>query len=174
MNDPEEAIDFYRIQASVGSMLSLWASVERSLEDNIQKLAAADSQKKPHETSQKVEIWKNLATSQLPNDGVHQALCNKLASSLRQSLTIRNMICHGLRGAMAGTRSTATLATRLEGIERKFTWNELQSMFSFLARAPRAIDLLSSAKERAGRAGMPTHNEWLPEWSDDAVGDTKT
>lgn len=173
MPDPDEAIDYFRMMSAPGSMLALWARIEGSFEDKWRKLAQDENIRAPHRISNKIQTWQNLATDQLPECSIHRDRCEKLAGSLRQALGIRNMICHGFRGANAGTAVPATLTAHREGIERTFTWNELQAMFSFLAHAPRAIAILSDAKDMSSLAWVLPPEEWLPEWSDVSVPDAK-
>ena len=75
-------------------------------------------------------------------------LTDVLSAHLREALSVRNLICHGLIGISAKIRAEdneARLTVELGDISKSLTWTELQIMFGWMSRARWLIRDLTTA-----------------------------
>ena len=136
------------IKGTVGSMLFLWASIEVALSEALMHLNDDDLPKSAYRISGRIELWLAAMERRAAGNVRLVAICQTVVEHLNTSLQLRNMICHGFRGATSSDAFTvgeeAHLRVQLGEPERKIYWSELQGMFRWMSRAPRTIGNLTS------------------------------
>lgn len=95
---------------------------------------------------------------------LQRELCQRLSSSLREALVIRNLVCHGLIGYSADVphrSEEAHLLVELDGNRRRLTWTELQTMFEWMSRSRWLIrDLTHAAIGKDAAASEASLRGW--------------
>jgi len=125
------------IRGTVSSMLFLWASIEAALADAMDKLFGGEPPKSAHRISARIDLWLEMMEQHTAGNARLINICKTLVQHLKVSLRLRNMICHGLRGAAASNARTgepAHVLVQLDGQVRKIYWQEFHDMFSWMSR----------------------------------------
>ena len=147
----------------MGSLLLVWARLEKSVRDEISRITGIPPSK-PHGICALLKAWEKIAIKPQPAE----SLCPRLARSLRRQLQapldIRNGLCHGLNGIIQATEQMpAALHWEMNREEQSISWDELQVQLGWLSRLPRAFQVMSDPQlERHGNraADTPENRAW--------------
>lgn len=130
------------MQACLGSLLFLWADIEREMRDQVVRHCGMVP-RPSHGIAACLRSWR----SSLPHTNDIRQFRGRLADSLIQqlhpALKMRNGLCHGLTGYSSGSERSAHLLWRLNGEDGRVSYEELQTLFRWLARIPQAFSVLS-------------------------------
>lgn len=167
-----EDITFEQMKSAIGSLLMLWARIERTIRTQLSNANGGKLPKSAHGIAAALNTWE----AAMQNDSAIRPLQAQLASSIRaelqRPLDIRNGICHGLVGiSSSDTDSPATITWRVGETYASITWDELQRVFDLLGKISRAISIISDAaaeKDHAKSASkLPDRDWWIAEFSID-------
>lgn len=158
-----------RLSGSLGSLLLLWARIERSARAEVTH-PNGSLPKSAHGIAALLDNWKSKVVAGQPATSLCPSLATVLRAELQAPLDVRNGLCHGLIGiSMADEEMPAKLRWELNGKERSISWEELQASFEWLSKVPRALSIISNLSlERVGsRAIDNTENRewWLTEFA---------
>lgn len=161
--DQKETVSFLEMQASVGSILFLWSSVERELNMQIDALDGGSQKNGPHTLSQKILRWEDLQSPASAERPEHASLLREVRERLMRALDIRNRISHGLIGIRADRyehNGEACLTTELNGVKRTHPHAELEHSMRVLSQLVWAIRSLSdAAKQKNPRKAESIYTE---------------
>jgi hypothetical protein len=148
MTDNPETVTFAQMNGAIGSLLRLWSDIERSLKVACQTLAPDDTTKPPHGISKTLTVWSTRVITRSADRPLQAELCQRLVDMLREPLSIRNFVCHGLVGIheqVSRDGQEAHLLVELNGEARTLRWRELQEMFQWMSQTKWLIDALTKA-----------------------------
>ncbi|MEP9403271.1 hypothetical protein [Sphingomonas sp. VNH70] len=154
-----------RMAASLGSLLLLWARIERAAQ---QEVVRRGRSKVPptsfHGVAKALQAWR-ATVSDLPDAAsLSTRLADALCDRLQRPRNIRNGLCHGLIGIVsAHDGRPGRLLWEMNGVEKSVTWEELQEMFGWLAKVPQALGMISADPRRSPfdrRIDSPENREW--------------
>jgi hypothetical protein len=157
-------VTYEKISASLGSLLLLWAAIERAAREEVALLHGGCLPKSAHGIAAVLNAWAAAVIAVRPEAPLRALLAAKLRAELQVPLNIRNGVCHGLVGiSSAYDRRPAALTWEINDVKRSITWEELQSSFSWLSKVPFAISIISNSS--TGRAGSrmtdnPENRKW--------------
>ena len=130
------------LRACLGSLLFLWANIERELREQVARQCGTVS-RPAHGIGACLRSWR----SSIPDGGgtgqFRAELADCLIQQLQHPIKMRNGLCHGLTGYSSGSEISAELSWQLKEQEERVSYKELQDLFSWLARLPRALSVLS-------------------------------
>jgi hypothetical protein len=162
-------VTYERISGSPGSLLLLWAEIERSARQEVIR-AHGHLPKSAHGIAALLRIWADTVAERQADASLSALLVATLRTKLQDSLKVRNGICHGLIGiSSARGDAPATLTWEIAGQEHCVTWDELQSSFRWLSKVPLAISLISNSLPESRGSRMIDSSEnrewWLSEFA---------
>lgn len=164
MVDDNTTVSFEQMKGAVGSLIFLWSQIERELAESLDALQIEGSSKSAHGIARRLDLWSNQIKSRSGQRELASRLTDVLAAHLRDSLSVRNLICHGLTGISAKIHSEgkdARLTVELGDIRRSLTWTELQIMFGWMSRVRWLIrDLTTASLEPDNRHAENLLREW--------------
>ncbi|WP_146735130.1 hypothetical protein [Thioclava sp. F1Mire-8] len=150
MINDHTTVSFEQMKGAIGSLIFLWSQIERELAVSLDALQikGSGSSKPAHGIARKLDLWSGQIQ---PLDGQRELasrLTDVLAAHLREALSVRNLVCHGLIGITAKIHpegNEAYLTVELGDISKSLTWTELQIMFGWMSRAHWLIRDLTTA-----------------------------
>lgn len=157
-------VTYEKMSASLGSLLLLWAAIERTARDESAQLHGGCLPKSAHGIAAVLKTWEAAIIALRPEATLHARLAAKLCFELRAPLNIRNGLCHGLVGiSSAYGGKEAELTWNTKDATCGITWDELQGMFRWLSKVPSAISMITNSN--AGRSGSrlvdsPENRQW--------------
>lgn len=160
---------FDRLSGSLGSLLRIWARIERSARGEVIR-AYGSLPKTAHGIAALLNSWERSVIEGQAPTSLGPLLASKLRTELHGTLDIRNGLCHGLLGILTtqGEKS-AKLHWQINGTEASISWEELQASFSWLSKIPRALSTISnpSLEKIGSRAIDNAENRewWLTEFA---------
>lgn len=162
-------VTFEQISGSLGSLLLLWAAIERQARQEVARVNDGILPRSAFGISAVLNAWEATVVQQHADQAFRSLLASKLRAQLQDSLNIRNGLCHGLLSASAAHQGKpAALMWELNGVERHITWEELQASFSWLSKVPDALSMISkSSAERQGNRmtdSLENRDWWLAEY----------
>lgn len=144
-------VTYEKISASLGSLLLLWAAIEQAARDETAQLHGGCLPKSAYGIAAVLNTWEAAIIAMRPEPPLRAMLAAKLRSELRVPLNIRNGVCHGLvRISSAYDGRAAALTWEINDATRSITWDELQSMSSWLSKIPSAISMITNLELEAG------------------------
>lgn len=162
-------VTYDRLSGSLGSLLLLWARIERSARAEV---AHSDGSlpKSAHGIAAVLDLWKSKVVADQPATSLCPSLATVLRAELQAPLDIRNGLCHGLIGiSMAREDMTSKLSWELKGKEQSISWEELQASFAWLSKVPHALSMISNPSlERFGSRAIDNAENrewWLTEFA---------
>lgn len=135
-------VSVHDMQACLGSLLFLWADIERELRDQVARHCGTVP-RPAHGIAACLRSWRSSIPDTNDVGQFRGELADYLIQQLQHALKMRNGLCHGLTGYSSGSERSAQLLWRLNGEEGRVSYKELQESFSWLARIPRAFSVLS-------------------------------
>ena len=136
-----DEVTYAQINGTLGSLLRLWSVIERQARAAVQ--SRDGSAKSCHGIAATLDLWQKVIVEDDDPGSLRPVLTRVLRTKLQPCLRTRNGLCHGLVAATAAQREQpASLTWDLNGTRNTMTWDELQSMFSWLSRVPRAMSML--------------------------------
>jgi hypothetical protein len=162
-------VTFEKISASLGSLLLLWAAIERAARDEVARLHGGCLPKSAHGIAAVLNTWEAAVISVRPEAPFRALLAAKLRAELQLPLKIRNGVCHGLVGiSSAYDGRPAALTWEINDAKCSITWEELQSMFSWLSKVHLAISMITNSSTEQAGSRMVDNSEnrkwWLEEF----------
>ncbi|MGL5008928.1 MAG: hypothetical protein ACRC6I_03540, partial [Paracoccaceae bacterium] len=157
-------ITFEQARGSLGSLLLLWARIERTARAEVTDAHGGSLPKSAYGIAATLNAWKKVVVAREPTGSLRGSLASALRAQLQQPLDMRNGVCHGLIGISAAYDGMpAALTWELNGIEHGIEWDDLQASFSWLSKVPFAISIISNfPMERPGSRliDSPENREW--------------
>ena len=156
-------VSYDEIKGSLGSLLFLWAAIEKEARDRVEHAHGGRLPKSAHGISAVLDAWEATVRSE-QDTSLRASLASTLRVRLRRPLDIRNGVCHGLVGwrAARGDRP-ATLTWEMGGTRSSISYEELQDLFGWLSKVPGAMAIMSdnSAEGLGNRmADNPENRDW--------------
>ena len=130
------------MQACLGSLLFLWADIERELREQVARHCGTVP-RPAHGIAACLRSWRSSIPHTNDIGPFRGELADYLIQQLQRPLKMRNVLCHGLTGYSSGAERSSQLLWRLNGEEGGVSYKELQDSFTWLTRVPRAFSLLS-------------------------------
>ena len=156
-------ITYERLSGSLGSLLLVWAALEKSLRDEV-ACAYGSLPPKAYGIAAVLRTWTNLVIESQPATSLGPLLATSLRGQLQGPLDIRNGLCHGLVGiSAASAQSPAQLHWEINNEAHAICWDELQQYLQWFSRLPRAISIISklSMERLENRAtNIAENREW--------------
>lgn len=157
-------VDFDRISGSLRSLLMLWSSIERSAREEVARENGGAIPNSAYGIAAVLKAWEETVVAKHQAGGRHGSAAKAVRARLKDHLTVRNGICHGLDGvASAQGEKPAMLTWNIGGEKQSATWDELQASFEWLSRAPGVITTISASScETVGSRFIdsPENLEW--------------
>lgn len=140
-------VTFEQISGSLGSLLLLWAKIERLARDEVAQIHGGCLPKSAYGIAAVLNAWEAAVVAARPEVPLRALLAATLRAQLQEPLNVRNGICHGLVGISSthGGRP-ATLIWEINDVKRGITWEELQATFAWLSKVPFAISTISNSR----------------------------
>lgn len=162
----DDSVTYDQMKGAIGSLLLLWASVERTARETVSQARGGTMPRSAQSISGLLNTWEVTIANDRSFRPFHAMLASRIRAQLQGPLSIRNGLCHGLVGVSAAYGGEpAKLYWEVRGKQSSITWDEIQPILSWLARLPRAMTMLSSAS--ASAAGQPVRTEQElpdPQW----------
>lgn len=163
-----EAVSYERITGTAASLLLFFSRIETEAREIIEKAGASARLKRVRGARGSLREWRDLILEQQETRPYEAKLANALWGQIQEPLDIRNGVCHGLCGASASRGDPhATLTWRANGNTRSMTYGELQDVFAWLSKVPRAMSMISHAacaKDIAKIRPLPQQDFWAVEF----------
>jgi hypothetical protein len=157
-------VNFEQISGSLGSLLLLWAAIEREARKEVARLNDGILPRSAFGISSVLSAWEAAVVQQHLEQAFRALLASTLRSQLQEPLNIRNGLCHGLLGASAEHHGKpAALMWEINEERRHITWDELQASFGWLSKVPDALSMIcNSSAERPGNrmTDNPENRKW--------------
>ncbi|WP_150125673.1 hypothetical protein [Sphingobium sp. RAC03] len=162
---------YERISGALGSLLLVWASVEKAVRHEVVR-AHGLLPPKARGIAAALQTWESAVIESQPANSLGPPLAKTLRRQLQKPLDVRNGLCHGLVGISAATEHMqATLRWEINDVRHAISWDDLQEQLGWLSKLPRAVSIISNPSfERAGsRATNTAENRawWRSEFSFD-------
>jgi hypothetical protein len=162
-------VTYEQVSGSLGSLLLLWAAIEQQARKEVAGLHNGCLPKSAHGIAAVLNAWETAVVAAASIGSLRALLASTLKAQLKEPLSVRNGICHGLNGiSSAYDGKQAGLSWETDGVKRSIAWDELQATFSWLSKIPSAISMISnSPTEKLGsRLIDSTENRewWLAEY----------
>lgn len=162
-------VTFEKASASLGSLLLLWAAIERAARDEVARLHDGRLPKSAHGIAAVLNAWEAAVIAFRPEAQLRASLAAALRAELQEPLNIRSGLCHGLVGISAAQGGQAAkLMWELNDETRSITWDELQRTFSWLSKVPAAMSMISTSPAEHAGSRMTDNSEnrkwWLKEF----------
>ena len=148
MVNDDTTVSFEQMKGAIGSLIFLWSQIERELSVSLDALQTDCSSKYPHGIGRRLELWSGQIQTRDERRERASILTEVLSAHLRECLSVRNLICHGLIGITAKIHpedNDAHLTVELGDRSKSLTWAELQFMFRWMSRARWLIRDLTAA-----------------------------
>lgn len=137
-------VSYERISGSLGSLLLLWAAIERSARKEVIRVHG-QLPKSAHGIAAVLKCWEATIKDAQDPATLGPVVAETLRARLQAPLDIRNGLCHGLTGLSSGSgERPAKLEWEINGEFHSIGWEELRAWFSWLSRVPRAISVISA------------------------------
>ena len=138
-------VTYHQMQSALGSLLFLWSTIERTLRNELAAMHGGTLPKSAHGLASILNAWEAKLVEARMTRPLQAALASEIRARLQRPLEIRNGVCHGLLGISAKFDGRpAGIEWDLNGKRESITCDELQEIFTWLSKAPRAILILSS------------------------------
>jgi hypothetical protein len=162
-------VTFEKMSGSLGSLLLLWAAIERSARKELAGLSSGTVPKPVHGITAVLRDWEKAVIAMQPADSLAAMLTSTLLTQLLDDIKTRNSLCHGLTGISAAQgQAPAALTWEKNGEEGGVSWPVLQASLSRLSRIPNAISMISRPTSQGVRSRMEDNVEnrawWLAEY----------
>jgi hypothetical protein len=162
-------ITYERLKGSLGSLLLVWATVEKSLRVEVIR-AHGSLPARAHGIAAVLRTWECLVIESSPVNSLGPVLAATLRGQVQGPLDIRNGLCHGLVGISVATEQMpAALHWEINNEEHWICWDELQRQLAWLSKLPRAVSIIStmSLEQLGSRATNTAENRewWRSEFS---------
>lgn len=137
MTEMAERITYQQISGAIGSMVWLWAEIERALKTSILTMGGEVS----FGISSNLRVWSGVIRSTDPDRALQNEIVERVAAHLAESLRVRNAICHGLTGisAQRGDMAACLRVQMGDGPEEELGWDRLQALFDWMSRCEGVI-----------------------------------
>lgn len=140
-----QEVTYEKMSATLGSLLLLWARIEKAFRDEVELRNAGRLPKSAHRVSGVFDAWKEAMLADQARGPLTGRLALALYKQLQAPLAVRNGLCHGLRGiSSAGNGRVPALTWELNGETHSVSYQALQHSFQWLSKVPSAVAAISS------------------------------
>lgn len=147
----------------MGSLLLVWAAVEKSLRHEVVRVHGS-LPKKAHGIAAVMRTWELMVIEAQPAASLGPQLATTLRGQMQRPLEVRNGVCHGLAGILLPTEQMpATLHWEINDQKHSICWDDLQLHLGWPSRIPHAVSIISNlSMERLGSRAKNTaeNREW--------------
>lgn len=135
---------YEQISQSLGSLLLVWARVEKSVRDEVVRV---------HDPLPKtirgfatlLRTWEDDVIKSQPDTSLSPLLAKAVGKKLQRLREIRNGLCHGLVGISAASeRAPAELHWETDDKKHSICLGELRQHLDWLSALPRAVSIISN------------------------------
>lgn len=145
-----DGVSYEQMKASVGSLIILWSRIERTGREEISRANGGILPKSAHGIAMTLSAWEASVIDRKNVEPLRALLAAGLRARLKDSLDIRNGICHGIVALSASYNDEpATLSWEFKETKHSLSWSELQEMFSWLSKVPRAMNMISHTESES-------------------------
>ncbi|WP_313671504.1 hypothetical protein [Sandarakinorhabdus sp.] len=153
-------ITYEKMSGALGSLLLVWAALERSLRSEIIR-AKRCVPEGTHGVGGLLKCWECVVTEKHPADSLGPLLARALQDQLQGPREVRNGLCHGLVGISAATEKIpAKLRWKINDKSHSISWAELQEQFAWLSKLPGAVSLISNPSFGSRATNNAENREW--------------
>lgn len=139
-------VTFEKISGAIGSLLLVWAAIERSARDEVVRVYG-EVPKRAHGIAAVLRTWEGTVFNAQPANSLGPALARTLCARLQGPLEIRNGICHGLTGISAAQGKTpAMLWWEINDEKKSISWDDLQATLGWLSKVSFAFATISDPR----------------------------
>jgi len=143
-------VTFEQMSASLGSLLLLWAAIERAVRKEAATLYGGCLPKSAYGLAGALNAWRAVVVEEQPTAPLRALLASTLRDQLQERLKTRNGVCHGLVGvSSAYAGKPASLMWEINDVKCSITWEELQAALGWLSKVPFAISIISNSPTKA-------------------------
>jgi len=136
---------FEEAKGAIGSLLLVWADIERSLRQEIARANDGIIPNSVQGAGAALTEWERSVVRAHPSDRLRMKLVANLLAKLCEPRKIRNGICHGLRGVWSSRAGAAAkLNWEINGQQCSIEVEELLAMLGWMSRVPQAVSILSA------------------------------
>lgn len=162
-------VTYEQVSGSLGSLLQLWAAIERQARKEVTDLNKGSLPKSAYGIAAVLNAWETALVARVSAGSLRPLLASRLRVQLQELLNVRNGLCHGLVGLSSAYHGKpAALTWEINDVKCSITWDELQANFSWLSKVPRAISMISNASsEKLGNRmidNLENREWWLSEY----------
>lgn len=137
-------INYDRLSGSLGSLLLIWAALERSLREEVIR-AHGFLPARAYGIAAVMRTWESVIIDVHPPTSLGPLLAKALRHQLQAPLDIRNGLCHGLIGISTATKNRpAELRWEIHEKKHSISWDGLQQQFGWLSKLPHAVSIISN------------------------------
>lgn len=159
---------FEEAKGAIGSLLLVWADIERSLRQEIARANDGIIPNSVQGAGAALTEWERSVVRAHPSDRLRMKLVANLLAKLCEPLKIRNGICHGLRGVSSSRAGAAAkLNWELNEQQCSIEVEKLLAMLGWMSRVPQAVSLLSAAPDLSLRGRLRDTAENRQWWSEE-------
>jgi hypothetical protein len=156
-------VTFERLSGSLGSLLLVWARVEKSVRAEI-TLTHGSLPKAAHGIAAALDNWESDVTRVQPGTLLGPLLAKTLRRQLQTSLDVRNGLCHGLCAiSPANGEKPAELVWEINDSKQSICWEALQMQLGWLSKIVHVFSIISNPQvERLGNRAedTPDNRAW--------------
>jgi hypothetical protein len=161
-------VTYADINGTLGSLLRLWAAIERQARHEVRHGQTRRAARSPHGIAATLNAWETFVLETTEVGSLRAALSQTLRAQLQPHLAMRNGLCHGLIGTTAGRGGPgASLTWELNDERHSVTWEELQHNFKWLSKVPHAMSILSQPIDAGLGSRLKGSAENLQWWLDE-------
>ena len=171
-------VTYHQMQSALGSLLLIWSTIERTLRNELAAMHGGTLPKSAHGLASILNAWEAKLVEARMTRPLQAALASEIRARLQRPLEIRNGVCHGLLAISAEFDGVpADFEWDLNGKRESITWEELQEIFAWLSKAPRAIGMLSRAAaepdDTKAAKRLPEPGWWASEFGISCLPETQ-
>jgi hypothetical protein len=162
-------VTFEKMSGSLGSLLLLWAKIERVARNEVALIHGGFLPKSAYGIAAVLNAWEAAMIAARPEVPLRALLATTLRDQPQAPLNVRNGVCHGLVDiSSAYVGRPATFIWEINDVRCGITWGELQTAFAWLSKVTFAISMISNSRaEQAGSRMMDKSENrewWLAEY----------
>ena len=171
-------VTYDQAKGAVGSLLFLWSKIERTVRQELAAMHGGTLPKSAHGLASVLNAWEARLVEASEARPLQASLAFEIRARLQRPLEIRNGVCHGLLAISAEFDGRpAGIEWDLNGSRESITWEELQEIFAWLSKAPRAIGMLSRAAaepdDTKAAKRLPEPGWWASEFGISCLPETQ-
>src|SRR5690606_9176721 len=100
-DEMDTEVTYFQMQGTLGSLLLIWAELERTIRDEVSRAHGGILPKSAHGIAAALNAWEAAMTKDRQTRPFQALLASQVRAQLQRPLDIRNGVCHGLVGVSA-------------------------------------------------------------------------